>query len=94
MPESKEVRVLARVVAERLGLVPWHEHRDQVLPVVYKQLGLTKRKREECSICLDGADLLVLAPCGHKCVCAACRALIQQCPICRKTIESTVQRVY
>ena len=66
---------------------------------MYKQLGLgeykqKKRKREECSICLDGADLLVLVPCGHKCVCATCRARIKQCPICRKTIESTVQRVY
>ena len=87
MPESKEVRVLARVVAERLGLVPWHEHRDQVLPVVYKQLGLTKRKRKECSICLDGADLLVLAPCGHKCVCEACSKTImrttKKCPMCQ-----------
>ena len=105
MPETKEVRVLAAVVATRLGKVPWHEHRDEVLPQVYRQLGLgeykkrKKRKRqpepvESCSICLDDVPNVILAPCGHKCVCATCCRHIDKCPLCRHAVTTIVARVF
>jgi len=104
MPETKDVRVLAAVVAKRLGLVPWHEHRDDVLPHVYRQLSLgeyTKKKRkrepepiETCSICLDDVPNVILAPCGHKCVCASCCRHIDKCPLCRQAVTTIVARVY
>lgn len=105
MPETKQVRTLAAKVAKELGKVPWHEHRDEVLPVVYAQLGLgayrkhpakqKKRKRaEECCVCLTATELVILAPCGHRCICAACRGPVQRCPLCRSTIEAVVSKVY
>lgn len=103
MPQTKQVRTLAAKVAQQLGKVPWHEHRDEVLPSVYAQLGLgpyrakpqKKRKRaEECCVCLTATELLLLAPCGHRCICAACRAPVQTCPLCRTPIESVIDKVY
>ena len=111
MPESTEVRKLAATVAKELGKVPWHTHREEVLPVVYARLGLgayttpkkkTSRKRQadapavttECSVCLTEMQLLILAPCGHKCVCAMCCSQLQKCPLCRCRIVSSVQSVY
>lgn len=104
MPETKAVRTLAAKVAKELGKTPWHEHRQEVLPVVYAQLGLgayskkapRKRKREaaECCVCFTAADLLILAPCGHKCICAGCCGQLQKCPLCHTLIQATVRAVY
>lgn len=102
MPETKAVRTLAAKVAKELGKSPWHDHRKDVLPVVYARLGLgpytkapRKRKREEeCCVCLMAVELLILAPCGHKCICAGCCTRVQKCPLCRVRIQSTVQAVY
>jgi hypothetical protein len=106
--ETKEVRACARIIAERLGLVPWHEHRDVVLPHVYRQLTLgeytkkKKRKRvdpvEYCSVCYEDGTSVILAPCGHKCVCASCFTKIMtatgRCPVCRRAILANVERVF
>jgi hypothetical protein len=106
--ETKEVRAHARIIAERLGLVPWHEHRDGVLPHVYRQLGLgeytnkKKRKRvdpvESCSVCYEDGTNVILAPCGHKCICAPCCAKVMAasgcCPMCRRAIQANVERVF
>ena len=107
MPESKQVREAARALAKQRGWKCWWDHRDEVLPEVYAQLGLPrytaksskKRKREQkkprCSVCWEeSAELLTLAPCGHQCICAGCRVQLGQCPLCRTTIVSTVQKVY
>ena len=50
------------------------------------------------SVRLPGFDcqcsLLILAPCGHKCICAGCRGQLQECPLCRTLIQATVRAVY
>jgi len=107
MPESTAVKALARKVAKRLGKSPWHAHRDEVLPQVYMQLQLgeyrTKKKKKkkrtpppapECSVCLMPHPLLVLAPCGHMCVCSTCCPRLERCPLCREAIAATVAHVY
>jgi hypothetical protein len=47
----------------------------------------------ECCVCLDDvlvADLLLLLPCAHRCVCAACAAALlaeaRPCPKCREPV--------
>ena len=106
MPETKQVRAVAAKVAQQLGKTPWYEHREEVLPTVYAQLGLgpyrkrctasqKKRKRApECCVCLTATELVILAPCGHRCICAACNGSVQRCPLCRSPIESVVRTVY
>jgi hypothetical protein len=46
-------------------------------------------------------DLWLLAPCGHRCVCGACAAMLRatpaaarKCPICGTLVESSVGRVF
>ena len=96
MPESTAVRTLAAVVAREMDKAPWHEHRNEVLPEVYRRLNLPayvprenrKRRRPdlaECAVCFENAPLVVLAPCGHKRICGDCAARCRgTCPMCRK----------
>ncbi|KAK3095682.1 hypothetical protein FSP39_017542 [Pinctada imbricata] len=44
-----------------------------------------------CKVCLDADVGVVFLPCGHICCCASCAAPLQQCPICRKTIDKAVK---
>jgi hypothetical protein len=56
---------------------------------------------KECCVCLDdvaAADLHLLFPCGHRCVCEACAATVmaadpaaRRCPKCRAAVTSTVR---
>jgi len=60
--------------------------------------GSPKRAMGECCICLERTAtdrLLVLVPCGHRCVCAGCSGSLvgKPCPICRENVER-VMRVY
>ncbi|HIE69218.1 MAG TPA: hypothetical protein EYP98_03145, partial [Planctomycetes bacterium] len=49
----------------------------------------------ECSVCLERVDLVVLAPCGHRCVCGGCMARCGgKCPLCRAPIAAHVTRVF
>jgi hypothetical protein len=55
-------------------------------------------EQKECCICLEtvaARTLLVLVPCGHKCVCAGCSGSLvgKPCPLCRKNVRE-VLRVY
>ena len=110
MPLPSNVRACARVVAKRRGLEPWSDHRDAVLPEVYRDLGLgaytpkgnAKRKRPaapaappECAVCMEPSELVVLVPCGHQKVCGACAERCRdRCPVCRVPFISIVTRVY
>jgi hypothetical protein len=94
MPETKETRVLARVVAARMGLEPWWHHREEVLKVVYRLQG-KRAPATECAVCLEGVDLVILAPCGHRCVCGGCAARCGgKCPLCRRKIDAQVAQVF
>lgn len=107
MPLPPYVRACARAVAKRRGLEPWSDHRDAVLPEVYRELGLgaytpkgnAKRKRPaaaaECAVCMEATALVVLVPCGHQKVCAECADMCgHKCPVCRTRFSSVVARVY
>jgi hypothetical protein len=58
---------------------------------------------KECCVCLDdvpAADLHLLFPCGHRCVCEACAAAVmaaeaaaRRCPKCRAAVMGAA-RVY
>jgi hypothetical protein len=40
----------------------------------------------ECVVCLEEPKTLVMVPCGHYCLCAACKKKIPKCPLCRTDI--------
>ena len=51
---------------------------------------------KECCICLKAEELgklLVLVPCGHRCVCADCSALVvgHTCPVCRTEARQAIR---
>ena len=103
MPQTSEVRKRARIVAKRLQLEPWYDYQEEVLKVVGHELGLQlkparKRKREPtnvCVVCMESADLVVLAPCGHRQTCKSClRHCRGKCPTCRSPWVSLVEKVF
>ena len=54
----------------------------------------------KCVICLDNEKKWILAPCGHKCLCAQCgknetaiREKYQKCPICKETIIGALDKI-
>jgi hypothetical protein len=52
-----------------------------------------------CVICIDALRVITLVPCGHKTYCASCFAdpivrSQKECPICRITVTSVLERVY
>jgi len=49
-----------------------------------------------CVVCLAAASTVVLAPCGHKCVCTECAARLQGllCPLCRAPVQSLVAAIF
>ena len=42
----------------------------------------------KCVICLENYKCMLLMPCKHVCCCEQCSKDINQCPLCRKNIES------
>ena len=51
---------------------------------------------KECCICLKAEEvgkLLALVPCGHRCVCADCSALVvgKPCPVCRTEARQAIR---
>lgn len=41
-------------------------------------------KLGECVVCIDAPRRIVLAGCGHLCLCEQCAELVSACPVCRK----------
>jgi hypothetical protein len=56
---------------------------------------------KECCVCLfdmPAADLLLIFPCGHRCICGACVAMLEaqppaarRCPKCREPLLKAVR---
>jgi hypothetical protein len=49
----------------------------------------------ECIACMDAVSNVLLAPCGHLCLCAPCwgsmiHAAGRKCPLCRAAVEHTL----
>ena len=51
-----------------------------------------------CIICLENPKTVTIAPCGHKCLCFECYNKLKNnmnlCPICRKNIQSFIEKIY
>lgn len=47
----------------------------------------------DCVVCMDAPVSHVVVPCGHMCLCGRCSAAVDQCPVCRATVQS-MMRVY
>lgn len=55
----------------------------------------------QCVICCAAPKKIIIAPCGHKCVCVACTKTLlgrpvreRNCPLCRERLESFVITVF
>ena len=50
----------------------------------------------ECVVCMDSESTHAAIPCGHMCLCDACRPRVEQqspCPVCRAACVAVV-RIY
>lgn len=45
----------------------------------------------ECVICLDRAVKVLFFPCGHLCCCIECQPALEECPLCRSSIERRIK---
>jgi len=46
---------------------------------------------DECSICMERQIDCVLVPCGHMCACFTCAGPMEECPICRTSVDKAVK---
>ena len=44
-----------------------------------------------CKVCFSAAVGIIFLPCGHLVCCVSCAPAMVDCPICRKTVNGTVQ---
>ena len=44
-----------------------------------------------CNICFSAVVGIIFLPCGHLVCCVSCAPAMVDCPICRKTVNGTVQ---
>ena len=44
-----------------------------------------------CKICFSAVVGIIFLPCGHLVCCVSCAPAMVDCPICRKTVNGTVQ---
>jgi hypothetical protein len=45
----------------------------------------------ECVVCLDSPREMMLEPCRHVCLCAACALRVSHCPVCRAKVARRVR---
>jgi len=59
--------------------------------IAYQQrIWSEKEDEKQCTICAERNKNMVLVPCGHF-FCSICAHAVEQCPNCRKQIESRVR---
>eukprot|EP00457_Paulinella_chromatophora_P007749 gb/GEZN01007774.1/.p1 GENE.gb/GEZN01007774.1/~~gb/GEZN01007774.1/.p1 ORF type:complete len:325 (-),score=61.65 gb/GEZN01007774.1/:264-1238(-) len=63
-----------------------------------KQARREPERMDECVVCMDMPRETILAPCGHASHCLPCATHLKEnnlpCSVCRKPIESIVEKVY
>lgn len=50
-----------------------------------------------CIVCLERPKMSVFVPCGHKCTCEECAIKFvdkHKCPLCKKSVESIIKKVF
>lgn len=48
-------------------------------------------EQQGCRICEDAVKEVTFVPCGHIVACNACAQFLNECPVCRKAINSKVR---
>ena len=43
-----------------------------------------------CIVCFTNPKSHVAVPCGHQCACVNCSAQMQECPVCRRRVQTWV----
>jgi E3 ubiquitin-protein ligase BOI-like protein len=73
----------AATAAAAAGSVAWHPDDREAPPT-------------QCSVCWNAHVRVLLLPCSHLCMCAACDAgLVRRvCPLCRESITATINVRY
>jgi E3 ubiquitin-protein ligase BOI-like protein len=73
----------AATAAAAAGSVAWHPDDREAPPT-------------QCSVCWNAHVRVLLLPCAHLCMCAACDAgLVRRvCPLCREAITATINVRY
>lgn len=61
---------------------------QRLLLVQQKRIAMEKQEKEwkSCEVCKENEKTIVLYPCSHMCLCAACATGLKQCPICNSNI--------
>jgi E3 ubiquitin-protein ligase KEG len=59
-------------------------------------VAVDEEEESECVVCMDKPRTHSFVPCGHRCVCAECSALVMQtspmlCPCCRAPARESIQ---
>nr|XP_026695219.1 zinc finger protein isoform X1 [Ciona intestinalis]XP_026695220.1 zinc finger protein isoform X1 [Ciona intestinalis] len=52
---------------------------------------LELQNERKCKICVDKLSDIVFVPCGHLCVCQACKSKVTRCPICKSKVEKSIR---
>jgi len=60
------------------------------LTALQERIWSEREDEKQCSICVERQGDTVLVPCGHF-FCSVCSRAVDQCPICRKRIESRIK---
>lgn len=68
----------------------------KIIEEVVKVDKIFEAGNQECVVCMEADYDVVIAPCGHYCMCSVCALTIQKstgiCPICRGEIKVIVPR--
>ncbi len=71
-------------------------HTSRPKPEAAEERVASHRMVGECVVCMedvDVSDMMVVVPCGHRVMCAACASQCTECPMCRGQVTMTI-RVY
>ena len=88
--EEKENPVIGDI-DKKIEIIPFSN--ETLPPVKISSIHL-------CLICKKNPTEVILAPCGHKCLCDVCyqkyksSGKMENCPYCREKIESVLMKIF
>ena len=93
--------VIARQVASREAAVDREAALELIEPEVAaleaaeSEVVILPNEENECAVCFDAPKIMLIVPCGHKCMCNGCATQLKNgghsCPICRGPINSILK---
>ena len=85
--DENEDNIQLPVVAGIEPVTEANETHDQTAEIDYRDM-ITQLT---CKICFSAVVGIIFLPCGHLVCCVSCAPAMVDCPICRKTVNGTVQ---